>query len=106
MLDAANNTHVTNSKQTSNTMTAINPQLRMIFESSFEELSVTDPRPPDFSMWGKNYLGRWRHHTMTLFLNDLNEMIQATEEANELREADLSNEVERLEEELKEARKE
>lgn len=82
-------------------MTAINPELRKIFETSFEELSVTDPRPPDFSMWGKSYLGKWKQHTMTMFLNDLNDLVQGMEDEHTLKVDALNKECEQWAEQAK-----
>lgn len=92
-------------------MNNINPQLRKAFDANFEQLSagnITDD--PDFSIWGKSYKGKWKD-SMTMFLNDLNDLVQAKQDAiNEAQVTkdekieSLESEIEDLKHELKEAR--
>lgn len=94
-------------------MNMLNKQLKQAFDSNFEQLSITDERGPDFSMWGKGYVGKWGKHTMTMFLNDLNDLIQSQQDAIDEAEVtkdekieSLESKIEDLEQELKEAKEE
>lgn len=93
-------------------MNNINAQLKQLFDANFEELSAgSPPLPASFSIWGKDYVGKWRHHTMTMFLNDLNELVQGKQDVIDEAEVtkdekieSLEAQIEDLEQELKEAR--
>lgn len=93
-------------------MNNINAQLRKVFDANFEELSAGNPPlPASFSMWGKDYAPKWKQHTMTMFLNDLHDLVQAKQDAiNEAQVTkdekieSLESEIEDLKHELKEAR--
>lgn len=87
-------------------MTNINQELRKAFDASFEELSITDPRPPDFSMWGKSYLGKWKQHTMTMFLNDLNDLVQGKQDVIDEAEVTKDEKIESLEFEIEDLKAE
>lgn len=90
-------------------MTNINSQLRKVFDANFEELSagnITDT--PDFSIWGRGYKAKWQHNTMTMFLNDLNDLVQGKQDmideaevTKDERIEDLESKIEDLEQELK-----
>ena len=98
-------------------MTNINKQLKQVFDANFEELSITSPTPPDFTIYGKGYLGKWGKNTMTMYLNDLHDLVQGLDdkitehevtkdeniESLESEIEDLKAELEKTKEELKEA---
>ena len=100
-------------------MNNINKQLKQVFDANFEELSagnITDD--PDFAIYGKSYVGKWTRNTMTMFLNDLNDLVQGLDdkitehevtndekiESLESEIADLKAELEKTKEELEEER--
>lgn len=92
-------------------MNNTNKQLKQVFDANFEELTITDKGTPDFSMWGRNYIGKWKQHTMTMFLNDLNDLVQEKQDVIDEAEVtkdekieSLEAQIEDLEAELKEAR--
>lgn len=92
-------------------MTNLNKALRNTFLDSFEELSPTSTSKPDFEFYGRGYLGKWKHSTMTMFLNDLNEQFRGMEEkiaeletAKDEKIESLESQIEDLQQELKEAR--
>lgn len=89
----------------------LNKQLKQAFDSHYEELSITDERVPDVTIYGKGYVAKWKQHTMTMFLNDLNDLIQSQQDVIDEAEVtkdekieSLESKIEDLEQELKEAK--
>ena len=93
-------------------MTNINSQLRKAFDANFEQLSAGNPPlPASFTIWGKDYAPKWKQHTMTMFLNDLNDLVRGKQDVIDEAEVtkdekieSLEAQIEDLESELKEAR--
>lgn len=88
-------------------MTNINPELRKAFDANFEQLSAGNPPlPASFTIWGKDYAPKWKQHTMTMFLNDLNDLVQAKQDVIDEAEVTKDEKIESLESKIEDLKAE